>query len=121
MSYEPTTWKTGDIVSSEGLNKIENGIASCNPLIIGTDSSATGFVLDKTWQEIYDAIKAGRTAVLVMEMLDHQGNLNAMASPVIGIYGAGTSYKLWIYNYFDAAAVWNFVANSADAHPSLII
>lgn len=28
MSYEPTIWKTGDIVSSEKLNKLENGLAS---------------------------------------------------------------------------------------------
>lgn len=28
MSYEPTVWKTGDIVSSEKLNKLENGLAS---------------------------------------------------------------------------------------------
>lgn len=27
MSYTPTTWKTGDTVSSTKLNKIENGIA----------------------------------------------------------------------------------------------
>lgn len=28
MAYEPTVWKTGDIVSSERLNKIEEGIAN---------------------------------------------------------------------------------------------
>ena len=27
MSYTPTTWKTGDIVSSEKLNKLEQGVA----------------------------------------------------------------------------------------------
>ena len=26
MSYEPTVWKTGDIVTSEKLNKLENGV-----------------------------------------------------------------------------------------------
>lgn len=28
MSYEPTVWKTGDIVSSEKLNKLENGVVN---------------------------------------------------------------------------------------------
>ena len=28
MSYEPTIWKTGDIVSSEKLNKLEEGVAN---------------------------------------------------------------------------------------------
>ena len=27
MSYEPTVWKTGDIVSSAKLNKLEEGVA----------------------------------------------------------------------------------------------
>ena len=29
MSYTPTEWHTGDIVSSEKLNKLENGVAAC--------------------------------------------------------------------------------------------
>ena len=30
MAYEPTVWKSGDIVSSERLNKMENGIETLN-------------------------------------------------------------------------------------------
>lgn len=28
MSYEPTNWKTGDVVTSAKLNKLENGVAN---------------------------------------------------------------------------------------------
>ena len=30
MSYEKTTWETGDIVTAEKLNNLENGVASAN-------------------------------------------------------------------------------------------
>ena len=53
MSYEPTTWKDGDLVTSAKLNKLEQGIANGGGiLIVHADENG---VLDKTWQEIYDA------------------------------------------------------------------
>ena len=52
MTYNPTTWKDGDIVTSAKLNKIEQGIAAGGGFLIINDIDGT---LDKTWQEIYDA------------------------------------------------------------------
>ena len=56
MSYEPTNWKDGDLVTSAKLNKIEQGIAAGSGILIAhrTDSKETS-TLDKTWQEIHDA------------------------------------------------------------------
>ena len=51
MPYEPTNWKSGDVVTSAKLNKMEAGIAGAGPLIV-KDENGT---LDKTWQEIWDA------------------------------------------------------------------
>lgn len=51
MPYEPTNWKSGDVVTSAKLNKIEAGIAS-GGVLVATDTEGT---LDKTWQEIHDA------------------------------------------------------------------
>ena len=59
MSYEPTNWKDGDLVTSAKLNKIEQGIAGNN----GSSILKVGMVLgeemrlDKTFKEIRDAIK----------------------------------------------------------------
>ena len=40
MSYTPTEWKDGDIITAEKLNKIENGIStSASPLIIYLESA----------------------------------------------------------------------------------
>lgn len=56
MSYEPTTWKDGDLVTSAKLNKLENGVAAAggSSILIANINTETG-ALDKTWQEIYDA------------------------------------------------------------------
>lgn len=63
MSYEKQTWKTGDIITADKLNHIENGIGSSGGwggwLIVDL---STEFVegrptmtLNKTWREIKDA------------------------------------------------------------------
>lgn len=56
MSYEPTTWKDGDLVTSAKLNKIEQGIAAGGGILIAhTLIDGFSVMLDKTWQEIHDA------------------------------------------------------------------
>lgn len=61
MAYEPTNWKTGDVVTSAKLNKLENAVANGGWLICNaTPVSGTEYMMiDKTWQEIHDSIVAG--------------------------------------------------------------
>lgn len=74
MGYNETNWKTGDIVTAEKLNNIENGISSTEPMIVNVtnfvlneNGSNPPFVMlytvdtDKTFEEIYDAIIANKT------------------------------------------------------------
>ena len=75
MSYTPTEWQTGDIVTAEKLNKIENGIAGVSSIgggvfIVGVEKSSppvgnTGsiYTLNKTWKEIYDAFEGGQIVI----------------------------------------------------------
>lgn len=97
MSYTPTEWKTGDVVTSEKLNKVENGLAAIpdsedtltvivrvNPTaeILGTledaiDESTHGTRLQpeviscsKTLDEIYSAVSEGK-CVTVMILEEH--------------------------------------------------
>ena len=60
MSYEPTNWKDGDLVTSAKLNKIEQGIAEndgASILKVSMVYEENGVSLDKTFKEIRDAIK----------------------------------------------------------------
>lgn len=63
MSYEKTTWETGDIVTAEKLNNIENGIENAGGggvFVVGFQEG--GAALNKTWKEIHDAIASGKPA-----------------------------------------------------------
>ena len=71
MSYEPTVWKTGDIVSSEKLNKLENGVAGAGsgsgPNIVFVNISYTdgpGVAADLTVSQIIEACKSPNTVVI---------------------------------------------------------
>ena len=60
MSYTPTEWKSGDVITSENLNKLEQGVAAAGGggggvLAVGATMTETTITLDKTWKEIKDA------------------------------------------------------------------
>ena len=67
MSYTPTEWKTGDIVSSQRLNKLEEGVKNAYEVMVinGTvstsdrDGTVTGVTLQAQAGEIFDAAMAG--------------------------------------------------------------
>lgn len=60
MTYNPTQWKSGDVVTSAKLNKIEEGITSgANAYVIQLDYQNGYYVMDKTWSEILTASKSG--------------------------------------------------------------
>ncbi len=63
MSYTPTEWNTGDTITAEKLNNMEQGIASAGgggAFLVGIDIQTQ--TLDKTWQEIHDALASGQDA-----------------------------------------------------------
>ena len=62
MAYTKNTWETGDIVSSQKLNHMEDGIAGAYEVMVINES--TDGIFDKTWQEIYDAMAQGKMCVV---------------------------------------------------------
>lgn len=62
MSYTPTSWNTGDTITAAAMNKIENGIANANAgniMIVEIEDDDGDFVMNKTYAEIYNALKDG--------------------------------------------------------------
>lgn len=81
MAYSPTTWTTGDTISASALNKIEQGIAGAGAsLIVNITDTGDGYVMDKTYVEIYEAMEAGRQCLL-------RNNLGAYYSDIDTDYG----------------------------------
>ena len=67
MAYEKTTWQTGDTITAEKLNNIEQGIsdnetAIVQPLVV--TATEPDYIGDKTWQEIYTALIAKKPVYL---------------------------------------------------------
>lgn len=66
MAYEPTNWKTGDVVTSAKLNKLENGVAAASSgggllAVNVTESVEDGsaiYTMDKTAGELFEAGKS---------------------------------------------------------------
>ena len=60
MSYDPTVWVNGDVITAQGLNNIEDGIAkSLNAIIISIVMDGTGslaFVDSDNEPYVYDDI-----------------------------------------------------------------
>ena len=73
MTYEKTNWITGDIITAEKLNKIENGIedasggSGSSPLIVNLnlDKDHMIYSLDRTWRDIHTALSEGRPAFVL--------------------------------------------------------
>lgn len=72
MSYTPTNWVTGDVVTAEKLNKIEQGIAGSSTgggafVVTFTaeydNGSYTNVETDHTYAETKAAIEAGQTVI----------------------------------------------------------
>lgn len=64
--YEKQTWVTGEVITKEKLNYMEDGIANGGgSFVIGVDQE-TG-TLNKTWKEIHDALISGQYVVCISD------------------------------------------------------
>ena len=73
MSYEPTTWKAGDTVTSAKLNKMEWGIANNNNVIIETceyDANELKFQSIRTIDEIIELCMNGKQVIFCFPAQD---------------------------------------------------
>lgn len=96
MAYTPTEWSTGDTITASALNKLESGVANAGSALIvnySWNSSISNYALDKTVQEIYDAILGGTPAYIKYQYgaLGPSGTgayvSQTMLAPIIHIYG----------------------------------
>lgn len=70
MSYTPTNWQTGDTVTAEKLNKMEQGIELANdPFVITCTPTAADYsgVMDVTFEEIKAAADAGKKIIFKIQ------------------------------------------------------
>ena len=68
MSYTKQTWNTGDVITAQKLNHMEDGIGGGNPFFIINltyDEKTSEPSVDKTNAEIWAAWQAGKIPMLI--------------------------------------------------------
>lgn len=107
MSYEKNEWQTGDTITAEKLNNIEDGITSGGVLIVTGEESDETMTLSKTWNEINEAsfpiivisTPFGTQFMYVSDVSIYQDNYNVTCFDVDG-------------------DKYTFTAETADGYPS---
>lgn len=110
MAYEPTNWKSGDVVTSAKLNKMETGVTAATPYIVNMifDEATEKSYLNKTAAEIAEAMKT--RPVIVVDI----GEDYALSWPMTSGWAYTNDYTFRIL-YEDQ--VMKFTATAADANP----
>ena len=107
MSYTPTTWKDGDLVTSAKLNKLENGVAAAGgPSILIVNMNIETNTLDKTWQEIHDADICFISRVI---------GSDKMLVQIIGIANEDNTYI--VQAFFNGEIEIIFIASNPNDYP----
>ena len=111
MAYTKNTWRTGDVVSSQKLNHMEDGIANSTLVISGfsyaENSSDLVGTSDKTWQEIDDALSTGVRCVIIVAGMGGHDQL-----PVNSVVFVNGVYRIF---FNDTSAT----TTSADGYPTI--
>lgn len=69
MSYTPTNWATGDVITAEKLNNMENGILDAGTFVITVKVNASNVIqsVDKTFEDTITAINNGLIPVAIIK------------------------------------------------------
>ena len=117
MTYVPKEWETGDVISAEDLNHIENGIGKSILILHPTFGERGAVTLDKTWQEIWDAVGDGK--IVMFYQPDNELSPSEYVPytlNVIQIDGESTYFTAF-FNAFVSNG-YNLTCASADDYPT---
>lgn len=111
MAYEPTVWQTGDVVTAEKMNKLENGVANSGGggfLLVHVENST----MDKTWNEIKEALDNGIPA-FAQTIDDDKVSIDSIYSALIN----DGNYNIWVFSYENASSVTFTSSKDPNGYP----
>lgn len=106
MAYEPTIWETGDVITADKLNKIEQGLAAAETLvdhpIVVLHADAEG-ALDRTWQDIADLIDDGKAVFVDLHALVDVGLVGQVIdASTYSDANSGNTFQVRVYCHYCA-------------------
>lgn len=110
MSYDKQNWQTGDVITANKLNHIEDGIANGGGVLITGDRLVADVpMLTNTWQEIFDA------PLTILPNVTEDEAYPAFVSEVTKI--SDSEYQV-TFRSLVSMDTFVFVTDSADGYPS---
>lgn len=67
MAYTKNNWQTGDVITAEKLNHMEDGIANSGGLLVWIYGEGSNKVFDKTAREVFTALESGKNVTFIGE------------------------------------------------------
>ena len=113
MSYTAHTWTTGETITAERMNQLEQGVAATATIKIvpatWTQSEDTQIItLTKTWQEVYTMMEDS------IVVITYETSTNEIYHGfVTAIYAVGS-------NYFVDTSFYIYTASSANGYPQVV-
>lgn len=107
MSYTPTNWKSGDVVTSAKLNKLEQGVVNAGGALLVETNTQTGD-LNKTWAEI-------NAAAPLVWFFSNGGYM-----PLVVCYSEKGTYYVSFVEYSDTLVYYDYATNSESGYPAAL-
>ena len=142
MSYTPTEWKKGDVITATKLNKIENGIADASggnsgvlKITLTYDSTADdgSYTCDKTCAEISAFLTAGGVVVAqavrngnhgypfvvqyAWDEYDHEYQVNGGVEFGLSMGGSGANLHVYAWVANSQTNNWFYMEGTASLTP----
>lgn len=115
MAYEKQTWNTGDIITKEKLNHMEDGIKNAGSEVFIVNLNMETQSLDKTWNEINTAIVNKQPPYMTVNY-----GSGKMMFPITGCYDSNGKYIVMAFAAIDSPSpsVALFTTTDPDDYPS---
>ena len=116
MTYIPNAWATGDVVTAEKLNHMEEGIASnaSNIFVVTFTRNGATPTADASLTEIYNAFQAGAVVIGIMNV----GDASIPSYAVYSLTNAASDWLQFITFYFEPGDTTATVIDYATDHIS---
>lgn len=117
MAYIPTEWETGDVITAVKLNKLENGVAAIDGvMVVLAEEEGDTATLTATYAEIAAAMTAGIPVFIKYQISESENTLQPVFANGV-IAGDTSQYQIAAYDLSTAAEV-DYIADAADGYPS---
>ena len=120
MSYEPTNWKDGDLVTSAKLNKLEQGVANGGGSVFMIDLQCNGphsYTSLVTYEEIEEACKDQMPVARII-VGPGEGYFEATYMPVMLVFAEQEATEYGFRILTPAGGTIELVTDSPSGYPA---